>query len=436
MKLKSLSHARLICLCAILLLCTTAWATPQPVAASVVPIDGSWSGTNNQGWPVSFDVTTGGTQWDNFVLKVTVSGGCTVTMTHYLGGPGAITDGQFSIGGNPSVSGTFSSPSTASGTYTYINYWTPCGTIYYYSGTWTASIPTPAPGDFSKSSPADGATDQSINPTLSWGSSSFADTYEYCIDEIDNDDCDTSWISTGTNTSVSLFSLKSNTLYYWHVRASNTTDTTYANGSATAFWSFTTQASPFFGDVPETYWAFSFIETLYYNGITSGCGGGDYCPNRSVTRAEMAIFLLRGIHGADYTPPAATGIFDDVPIVPTKYWAADWIEQLYEEGITSGCSKSPMLYCPNRSVTRAEMAIFLLRAKHTSSYTPDPATGIFDDAPIVPTKYWAADWVEQLYKEGITSGCSKSPMLYCPNRSITRAEMAIFLTKTFNLTMP
>ena len=183
-----------------------------------------------------------------------------------------------------------------------------------------------------------------------------------------------------------------------------------------------------FADVPTGYWAWSYVERLYASGITSGCGNGYYCPNRSVTRAEMAIFLLRSIHGSDYTPPATTGIFDDVS---ATFWAADWIEQLYKEGITSGCSKSPMLYCPNRSVTRAEMAIFLLRAKYTSSYTSDPATGtLFDD---IPATFWAGAWVEQLYKEGITSGCSTSPMLYCPNRSITRAEMAIFLVRAFSL---
>jgi hypothetical protein len=72
----------------------------------------------------------------------------------------------------------------------------------------------------------------------------------------------------------------------------------------------------------------------------------------------MAVFLLRSKHGSDYQPPTAVGIFDDVP---TSHWAADWIEQLYREGITVGCSQIPFLYCPESTVTRAEMAVFLVR---------------------------------------------------------------------------
>jgi hypothetical protein len=52
----------------------------------------------------------------------------------------------------------------------------------------------------------------------------------------------------------------------------------------------------------------------------------------------MAIFLLRGKHGSNYVPPKATDVFQDGPV---DHWAADWIEQLALEGITSGCSTNP-----------------------------------------------------------------------------------------------
>jgi hypothetical protein len=152
-----------------------------------------------------------------------------------------------------------------------------------------------------------------------------------------------------------------------------------------------------------------------------------YCPTTTVTRDQMAVFLLRGKHGSGYTPPSASGEFQDVPI---NYWAADWIEQLEKEGITSGCNLSPKQYCPTTPVTRDQMAIFLLRAKHGSSYVPPPATGVFQD---VPVDYWAADWIEQLAAEGITSGCSVSPMRYCPTAPVTRDQMAVFLVRNFNL---
>ena len=76
------------------------------------------------------------------------------------------------------------------------------------------------------------------------------------------------------------------------------------------------------------------------------------------------------------------------------------------------------------------MAIFLLRSKHGSSYTPPDAIGIFADVPVT---YWAANWIEQLYIEGITGGCASGPLRYCPEASVTRAQMAVFIVRTFGL---
>ena len=200
------------------------------------------------------------------------------------------------------------------------------------------------------------------------------------------------------------------------------------NGSFSSGQTYTISKTIFF-DVPDTYWAWNYIERLYAAGLTSGCGTNPliYCPTTIVTRDQMAVFLLRGEYGSSYRPPAATGIFEDVP---TDYWAADWIEQLAAEGITAGCSVNPLQYCPSTAVTRDQMAVFLLKAKHGAGYVAPKATGIFQD---VPANYWAADWIEQLATEGITGGCSVMPKLYCPNTPVTRDQMAVFLVKNFNL---
>ena len=184
-----------------------------------------------------------------------------------------------------------------------------------------------------------------------------------------------------------------------------------------------------FADVPWDYWSRDYIERLYATGISSGCNTSPllYCPASMVTRDQAAIFLLKGEHGSGFSPPKATGVFQDVS---ANYWAADWIEQLAAEGITSGCNVSPNLYCPTTPVTRDQMAVLLLRARHGPSYVPPKATGIFQD---VPVDYWAADWIEQLTAEGITGGCSASPKLYCPTTPVTRDQMAVFLVKNFNL---
>jgi Zn-dependent metalloprotease len=190
-----------------------------------------------------------------------------------------------------------------------------------------------------------------------------------------------------------------------------------------------------FIDVPDDYWAYQWIEALYDSGITSGCITDPplYCPEATVTRSQMAIFLERGMRGSGYSPPPASGTsFDDVP---ASHWAAAWIEQLATDGITGGCSASPPLYCPESSVTRAQMAIFLERAMHwPTPFTPPPASGtVFND---VPVDHWAASWIEQLAADGIAEGCSASPPMYCPESPVTRAQMAVFLVRTFNLPMP
>jgi hypothetical protein len=187
-----------------------------------------------------------------------------------------------------------------------------------------------------------------------------------------------------------------------------------------------------FYDVPGTSSIWRWVEGLYAQGITGGCANTPlrYCPDNAVTRTQMAVFLLRAMNGGSYTPPTdLTNVFSDVPTAGNE-WAQNWINQFYLSGITSGCSTSPMNYCPDNSVTRAQMAIFLLRAEHGSSYTPPAATGIFADLPL-PANASIAAWVEQLYNEGITSGCSTDPLNYCPNAPVTRAQMAIFIDRTF-----
>jgi hypothetical protein len=189
-----------------------------------------------------------------------------------------------------------------------------------------------------------------------------------------------------------------------------------------------------FADVSPTYWAWQAVETLYARGITGGCATAPmrYCPTNAVSRAEMAAFLVKAMYGTFFTPPAPTGIFADVD---TSFWGAPQIEQIYRDGISSGCALSPLRYCPTALLKRGEMAVFLLRAKHGSSYVPPPATGtLFAD---VSTSTFAAAWIEQLYREGITAGCTTSPVVkYCPDDAVQRDQMALFLVKTFNLTMP
>ena len=196
------------------------------------------------------------------------------------------------------------------------------------------------------------------------------------------------------------------------------------NLSLTHLKSWTLHVGDSFTDVPTSQQFYVFIENLFHNGITGGCGAGVYCPGSSVTRAQMAVFLLKAEHGANYVPPpCAPGVFGDVAC-PSLF--ADWIEQLASEGITAGCGGGN--YCPNNPVTREQMAVFLLKAKYGSGYAPPVCTAVFTDVPC-PSQY--ANWISELFNEGITGGCGGGN--YCPGSPNTRGQMAVFLVKTFGL---
>jgi hypothetical protein len=183
-----------------------------------------------------------------------------------------------------------------------------------------------------------------------------------------------------------------------------------------------------FADVPTDNQFYRFIETLFHKGVTGGCVGG-YCPGNPVTRAQMAVFLLKAKFGSAHVPPPCTGtVFTDVPCTGGPF--DPWIEELAGLQITGGCGGGN--YCPNNTVTRQQMAVFLLKALEGSGYVPPTCTGVFEDVPC-PSQF--ADWIEELADRAITGGCSVTPALYCPTNPNNRGQMAVFLVKTFGLVL-
>jgi hypothetical protein len=185
-----------------------------------------------------------------------------------------------------------------------------------------------------------------------------------------------------------------------------------------------------FLDVPEGSFGDAYIHAIAGAQITAGCGGGNFCPNDVMTRGSMAPWLLRARFGSAYAPPACTGIFSDVPC---SDGLAPWIEALFNEGITGGCYYDPgtgeRRYCPSNPVLRSQMAVFLLKAKEGSAYVPPACTGVFGDVPC-PSGF-AVNWIEEIYDRGITAGCGGGN--YCPDQSVSRSQMAVFVTRNWDL---
>lgn len=153
-----------------------------------------------------------------------------------------------------------------------------------------------------------------------------------------------------------------------------------------------------FADVPTTHELWPWIQALYNAGVTAGCGEGRYCPDSIVTRGQMAVFLLK--------------------------WTKD--------GGYAACPDGGDRSCSDRVVTRGELAGFVLAAKEGTSYAPPPCT----TAPFldVPPASPSCPWIQGLAARGIADGCGSGN--YCPNTTVTRGEIAVFLARTFRLPVP
>jgi len=165
-------------------------------------------------------------------------------------------------------------------------------------------------------------------------------------------------------------------------------------------------ATATFADVASSFWGYGWIESLWKDGYTAGCGTSPriYCPGQQHNRAEGSVFFLRVKNGSTYTPPAATGLFADVALTA---WYAGWVEAAYREGLLPECSASPLEFCPEGPLDRAWAAYMMVKAKglsvggggatatgtvtatptwtSTSSLVPtDPATATETPAPTNP----------------------------------------------------
>jgi hypothetical protein len=191
--------------------------------------------------------------------------------------------------------------------------------------------------------------------------------------------------------------------------------------------------APTFADVPFDHWAHDHIEALYQAGFTSGCSTNplSYCPDRTLLRAEGAVFTVRGHHGADFTPTQPqTQIFADTPLTD---WPVDWVTQLWEDGYTTGCGTDPLIFCPWQPYNRAEGAVFALRMKFGIDYVaPDPA-GIFTDISIDD---WFIEWAEAAYNEGLIPACQENPLQFCPQDPLDRAMAAYMTVQAKGIQLP
>ncbi len=104
-----------------------------------------------------------------------------------------------------------------------------------------------------------------------------------------------------------------------------------------------------------------FVEEIVWlanEGITLGCNPPDndeFCPDDTVTRGQMAAFIVRFL---GLTDDGGGNTFTDDD---GSTFESD-IAKIAAAGITTGCNPEGTHYCPNDPVSRGQMAAFLYRA--------------------------------------------------------------------------
>ncbi|MEA2022743.1 MAG: L,D-transpeptidase family protein [Actinomycetota bacterium] len=163
-----------------------------------------------------------------------------------------------------------------------------------------------------------------------------------------------------------------------------------------------------------------FIEAIAAAGITRGCNppvNNEFCPERILTRAEMASIFVRALR----LPAGTPGQFADTT---DSVHEAD-IDALATAGITKGCNPPANdRFCPDRRVSREEMAAFVVRAFDLPAASSDHFSD--DDGSIFEND------INAIGAAGITKGCRTGA--YCPTAGLTRSQMAVFMGRALHLT--
>jgi hypothetical protein len=157
---------------------------------------------------------------------------------------------------------------------------------------------------------------------------------------------------------------------------------------------------------------------LTERGVALSCDDGPdlYCPDDPMRREDLAAFLARALD----LPDVETNFFVDDD---GRTFEAD-INRIAARGITRGCNPPTNdRFCPDNTVTRGQMAAFLVRAWGLT----DVGRGdwfVDDDGSVFELD------IDRLATAGITLGCNPPANdKYCPQRNVTRAQTASFIAR-------
>ena len=198
-----------------------------------------------------------------------------------------------------------------------------------------------------------------------------------------------------------------------------------------------------FPDVAADYWACDYVLVCVGEGIVQGYPEGDYKPEVTVTRDQMAVYIARALAGGEGDVPEHAGD-PTFPDVPEDHWAFDYVEYAVSQGVVQGYPEGD--YRPEVQVTRAQMAVYVARSVVTPTgeaglvdYTP-PDEPTFPDVPNTgygeggTDPYWAFKHIEYCAENDIVQGYPEGD--YKPEVVVTRDQMSVYVARAFELVNP
>jgi hypothetical protein len=231
------------------------------------------------------------------------------------------------------------------------------------------------------------------------------------------------------------------------------------NSGETHTWTLHLGSS--FADVATSSSFYPFVETIFHNGITAGFAPGVYGPGQPLLREQIAAFLARANLGAGNPPPSSgvvtgvgsydcrkggTSLYADVSPTDIFCPAIHWVTA---KGLVFGCADGTTFqstFCPLSETTRASMAVFIARNmtggdSQVPSRLSNPATGLsYDCTDGQPNAFSDVSdtdpdcrYIYYIWSQEVVVGFGNG--LYGPASSVTRDQMAKYLTSAFGLVL-
>lgn len=199
---------------------------------------------------------------------------------------------------------------------------------------------------------------------------------------------------------------------------------------------------PLYCDIPGDYWAWPELENWFNLGISRGCRSQTelninrpFCPDMMVSRAVLAVFLMRHLYSGEFQPTEDyRGLFIDV--AADHQWVL-WIEAFQDTDFnlsSADCSviDAAPVFCPDKSVSRGELAVYL--AEILAWTLPETSVTPFTDVTGDSLKARA---IAYMWEHGFIAdnepdcALQEAGRQFCPDAPLRRVHAAVYLVRAF-----